>query len=228
MWEHQVKQFAGAYRTIVPDLRGFGDSPPAGDAVRMEDFADDLKGLLDGLGVNEPVVLCGLSMGGYIAWQFIRKYPDRVRTLVVCDSKAAADTPEAAQNRHKLADQVLLEGTEPVEKAFLPKLLAPTTYDQKPQLVDTVREMIRRASPHGVAAALRGMAARPDVTGDLKNIRKPVLLIGGSQDGISPPKEMSGIASAIAGARFVEVPDAGHLAPMENATAVNQALASVI
>ena len=127
MWSGQLDEFSGAYRVIAPDLRGFGTSglsstTAAGQASSMEEFADDLDTLLGALGVNEPVVFCGLSMGGYIAWQFWRKYQSRVKALVLCDTQSGADAPEAAAVRHKMADHVIQHGTSLVADAMLPKL----------------------------------------------------------------------------------------------------------
>jgi pimeloyl-ACP methyl ester carboxylesterase len=188
--------------------------------VTMDDFAADLAAWLDGLGIGEPVVFCGLSMGGYIAFQFWRHFATRLRGLVLCDTKATADTPEGAAGRRAMAERVLGEGAAPLVETMLPKLLAEDTVRERPELVEQLRSMIASGNPQGIAAAARGMAERPDMTAALAEIRCPTLVVVGQHDAISPPAEMRGLANAIPGARLAEIPAAGHMAPMENPAAV--------
>jgi 3-oxoadipate enol-lactonase len=228
MWQSQFDAFGWNHRVIAPDLRGFGESNLTAGAgtntLTMESFADDLHGLLHAVFVDGPVVLCGLSMGGYVAWQFFRKYRAQLKALILCDTRAAADTPEAAAGRLKLAEQVLTHGPQAVVDAMLPRLFSPKTAEQRPELVAHVRMMILRNSPAGIAAALRGLAERPDCTPMLANIDVPTLVVCGQDDQISPATEMQGIAKAIHGAQFVEIPNAGHMSPLENPDAVNAAI----
>jgi pimeloyl-ACP methyl ester carboxylesterase len=211
-------------RIIAPDLRGFGHSPASGEKVTMEQFADDLAAFLDGLGVREKVVLCGLSMGGYIAFQFYRKYASRLRGLVLCDTRAVADTPEVAAARYVMADRVLKEGPAPLVETMLSRLLSETTFRNEPDVVEQLRDMMMANNPRGIAAAARGMAERPDMTASLGQIACPTLVIVGENDASSTPAEMRGIAEAIPDAQFVEIAGAGHMAPMENAIEVNGAI----
>ena len=215
-------------RLIAPDLRGFGRSPARGETVTMERFADDLVGLLDALGIDEPVVFCGLSMGGYIALQFWLKYPQRIRGLVLCDTRAAADTPKAAAARGVMAERVLREGTAPLVEMMSPKLVAESTKQRNPQVLEGLRRVMTNTDPRVVAAVLRGMAERPDMTTALGEIKCPTLIIVGREDVFTPPAEMRGMAEAVPGAKYVEIPDAGHLAPLENPAAVSAALAEFI
>jgi 3-oxoadipate enol-lactonase len=252
MWAEQIDAISSQCRVIAPDLRGFGQSrkgdrsnlceAPSGPcrqigpvpfsaagetpALRftMGQFADDLAALLDALNIGERVVYCGLSMGGYIAFQFWRKYAERLRGLVLCDTRAAADSPEAAAGRHVMADRVLAEGPAPLVEAMLPRLFGETTQRERPELVEGLRRLMMANSPNGIAAAARGMAERPDMTASLGEIRCPTLVIVGQDDAISPPAEMRGIAHAIPGAKLVEIPAAGHLSPMENPAAVTAAI----
>jgi 3-oxoadipate enol-lactonase len=196
----------------------------ASTAVTMGQFADDLAAMLDVLGVNEPIVYCGLSMGGYIALQFWRKYADRLRGLVLCDTRAAADAPEVAAARQAAADRVLAEGVAPLVETMLPRLFSEATQRQRPELVEALRRVMLASPPEGVAAASRGMAVRPDMTAALGDIRCPTLVVVGQEDGISTAAEMRGIAEAIPAATFVEIPAAGHVSPLENPAAVNAAI----
>lgn len=232
MWQPQIEEFARDHRVIAPDLRGFGGSRRRADADdaadggvwRMEDFADDLAGLLDALDVREPITFCGLSMGGYIAWQFWRRHRERVGRLILCDTRAAADAPEAAATRRATAVRVVAEGVGFLADSMNERLFARETRERSPQLVEATRRVMLATAPASVAAALRGMAERPDSTDLLSQIDVPTLVVCGRHDAISTAAEMRGIAAAIPGAKCVEVPDAGHMAPLENPAVVNAAM----
>lgn len=223
-WENQFLHFAASYRVIAPDLRGLGGSriTDSDAVITMEQHADDLNALLDELHISEPVVLIGLSMGGYVAWQMVRKYAHRLQGLVLCDTRIAADTPEQAQARHQLAEETLKTGTSlKIEEVMLPRLLpasAPQTAEE------AIRQMARSSSVAGLAAALRGMAARIDAADLLPNIKVPTLGISGEFDVISPPSEMAAWVSRIPQARFVTLPGVGHMTPLEAPQAFNQLL----
>jgi pimeloyl-ACP methyl ester carboxylesterase len=223
MWRGQIDVLAKHCRVIAPDLRGFGASGVTEGTVTMEWFADDLARLLDGLAVSEPVVFCGLSMGGYIAWPFWRKHRDRLRAMVLCDTRAAADTPEAAAARLATADRVLAEGATFLAEIMIPKLFAASTLEKRPELIESVRRVIVANDPRGIAAASRGMAARPDMTDELGRIDCPVLVVVGQFDAISSVEEMRRIAEAIPDARLVVIPRAGHLSPLEQPEEFNGA-----
>jgi pimeloyl-ACP methyl ester carboxylesterase len=232
MWNAQIEALSDRCRIIAPDLRGFGQSS-LGEAdphvgVSMERYADDLVELLDALAIDEPIVLAGFSMGGYVAWQVVRKHARRLRALVQCDTKAVADTDEARAGRLKMAEQISEWGSARVAEMMGPKLLARQSFDSKPDVVAAVRKVVEKTSPDAIAAAQRGMAARPDMTELLSRILVPTLVLVGQEDVISPPAEMRSIAAAIPNAQFVEIPGAGHMTTMENPEAVNAALRSFL
>ncbi|RLT02319.1 MAG: alpha/beta fold hydrolase [Planctomycetota bacterium] len=224
MWREQVADLSRDFRCVVPDLRGFGQSTVTAGKVTMERFADDLGELLDALQITESVVLCGLSMGGYIAWQFARRHAARLRGLILCDTRAAPDSSDAAANRLRLADDVVSLGPEVVVKAMLPKLVAPGFKVREPLWIEEIRQVMLATNSHGIAAASRGMAERADARPWLATIECPALVLVGEQDVISPPAEMSEIASALPRSTFRVIPDAGHLAPLENPQPVNEAI----
>lgn len=234
MWNAQIDALSAHVRMIAPDLRGFGNSPlGAADPIHgisMERYADDLAELLDQLNpaIDQSVVLVGFSMGGYIAWQFVRKYPARLRALVQCDTRAVADSEEARAGRLKMAENVAEWGAARVAEMMGPKLFAPSTFHSQPEVVSTVRRVVERTLPAGIAAAQRGMAERPDMTSFLPQIKLPTLIVAGSGDAISPPAEMQSIAAAIPNAEFEIIPNAGHMTTMENPFAVNQAFLNFI
>lgn len=226
MWSGQLEYFAQNYRVLAPDLRGFGGSDLAGaEMLGMDNFADDLRCLLDVLHITEPITYCGLSMGGYIAWSFLRKYQRRLRALVLCDTLSTADTREGVEKRFKNADRVLREGTSFLADEMIPRLLSPVSLEQRPAVEAAVRRMILSASPESVAAALHGMAHRIDSTGLLSSIKTPTLVLCGADDAISTRAQMLQMASAIPDSEYVEIPRAGHMAPCERPDFVNAALA---
>lgn len=224
MWREQVAELSRDFRCVVPDLRGFGKSTVTDGTVTMEQFADDLAELLDALAITEPVMLCGLSMGGYIAWQFARRHAVRLKGLILCDTRAVPDSAEAAANRRKLADDVVRTGPELVANAMLPKLFSDRETTRRTELKDELRRVMLAIDPRGIAAASRGMAERADARPWLPTINLPTLLLVGEQDVISTPAEMSEIATAMPQASFRVIPDAGHLAPLENPGPTNEAI----
>jgi 3-oxoadipate enol-lactonase len=230
MWSGQIDALSDACRVIAPDLRGFGASDVTAGTVTMERLADDLAGLLDALEIVGPVTLCGLSMGGYVAWQFWQRHRSRLARLILCDTRAAADSPETAQVRRESADRVLIEGPGFLVDGMIEKLFAPKTglAPGRAEIIDATRRTILNSSPVGIAAALRGMAQRADVTGLLPEIDVPTLAVCGQHDAISSVEEMRGFATRIPAARFVEIPNAGHMAPLENPVAVNEAIRSFL
>jgi pimeloyl-ACP methyl ester carboxylesterase len=226
MWLGQIDSLADEFRIIAPDLRGFGRSEVTEGMVTMEQFADDVADVLDALRVDQPVTFCGLSMGGYIGWQFWRRYPDRLRALIQCDTRAAADPPEAARARRENAHRVLNEGTGFLVEGMLDKLFAPQSRIGRERVVAATRQVMLDSSPAGVAAALLGMAARSDSTGILGEIDLPTLVVCGRHDAISTVQEMQTIAAAMPHAQFVEIEDAGHMSPLENPRPFSEAVRS--
>ena len=224
-WEPQVRALRGRYRVIIPDLRGFGSTPVgSGPDSTMALMADDVRALLDRISVREPVVLGGLSMGGYVAFAFYRAFRERVRALILADTRAGADTPEARQARLSIAERVEASGdTQPAVDALYPNLMATASYD-RPELVAQIRAMNGRLTPAGVAAALRGMAARPSSVELLGQIDRPTLIVVGEHDVLTPPSEAEAMRQAIPGAELVIIPAVGHLSTLEAPDEVNRAI----
>ncbi len=224
MWGAQIERFASQAQVIAPDLRGFGSSGVTVGTVTMEQMADDLAAILDQLGVTEPVVLCGLSMGGYVAFQFARKYPQRLRALVLCNTRSAADTPEARRLRMEMVEKVLAVGPAPVADNMLQRAFSADSLTRIPGAVEFVRERIMLTSPEGIAAALRGLAERPDSSELLSRLSVPTLAIASSDDVITPASEMREMASAIANSEFIVLPGVGHLSALEAPVEFNSVL----
>lgn len=222
MWQEQFSQIGSMYRVIAPDLIGHGDSPAPDGDYTIDGMADDVVELLDTLGIDTPVVVGGLSMGGYVALSLVARYPERVRALMLMDTRAAADTPEAAAKREELAQAVMAAGhAGPAIEAMLPRLFAKSTLERRPDLVASLRKLMERNTARGVVGALRALASRPDRRGDLSAIRVPTLVMVGEEDAITTPEEAMGMADAIPGARLEVIPSAGHMAPYENPSVAN-------
>lgn len=224
MWRAQVQALSDRYRVITPDLRGFGETGAASaEAATMQEMAEDVAALMDQLEI-ERFTLGGLSMGGYVAFAVYRHFPLRVRNLILADTRPQADTDEARENRRRQAEQVLSEGMQPVVEAMLPKLVAPETLSERKSVVEELRAMMLTTDPRGAAAALRGMMERPDQTYLLPNILAPTLILVGSLDQLTPPKDAELMHREIRGSRLEVIEGAGHVSCLERPSEFNRAL----
>jgi pimeloyl-ACP methyl ester carboxylesterase len=187
--------------------------------------------VLDTLGLDRAVI-CGLSLGGYILFELLRRHPGRVRAAVFCNTKATADSADARRSRDEMATLAEKEGTAAVAERLLPQLLAAATFAAQPEVVAHVREMISRTPVPGLVGALRALRDRPDSTPTLETIGVPTLVIAGAEDQIAPPDTMRAMAQAIpgggGGAQFAVIPAAGHLAPLEQPLATSRVLADFL
>ena len=224
LWREQVEALGAQYRIVTPDLRGHGGTEVAGERATMEEMAADVAALLDELKIEGRVVLGGLSMGGYVTLAFYRHFRERVRALVLADTRPQADTEEARRGREETAQRALREGMQTVADAMLPKLLAPSTHAERPDLVARVSEMILSTKPEGAAAALRGMAVRRDQTDLLSEIDVPTLILVGREDAITPPQDSETMRAAVAGSRMHVIEGAGHVSNVERPAEFNHAL----
>jgi 3-oxoadipate enol-lactonase len=224
MWRHQATAFADR-RCIAPDLRGAGTAPApdAASEYSMRIYAEDVMALLDGEDVKRAV-FCGLSMGGYIMFELVRRFPDRIAALVLCNTKATADSAEAKLGRDALAATARQRGARTVANEMVPKLLAAETRASQSDVVREVTEMIARQPVSGIVGALRALRDRPDSTATLAEIRVPALVVAGDDDQIAPADGMKAMAGRIAGARFEMIRSAGHLTPLEQPHAFNAVL----
>ena len=220
MWAPQLAALASKYRVVAPDARGMGMSRPLPEALTMELYADDAAAVLDHLGIDK-VVVGGLSMGGYAALAFWKRHRSRVGGLILADTKAGADSDEARAGRESFAIAVLKNGLDWVANEMAPKL-------QRPQPIPSVdlelRRLIHDNLGMGVAAAQRGMARRADFTAELGKINVPTLVLVGEKDVLTPPAQAEALAQAIPNAKLVTIPDAGHIANLEDPAAFNVAL----
>jgi pimeloyl-ACP methyl ester carboxylesterase len=222
IWREQVAALSDRFRVITPDLRGFGQSKSA-DPFTMESLADDVHALLTGLGAL-PAVLGGLSMGGYVALAYAKKYPTGLRGLVLIDTKAEGDTPEGKQGREKMIELARSQGTKAVADQMMPKMLAPDADKSRPQVKRELDQIMNSQTPLTIEHALAAMRDRPDSVADLPSIATPTLVIVGEHDAITPPAGAERMSNAIPKSSYVVVRGAGHMAPMEQPQQVTDAL----
>lgn len=214
MWKGQMAGWGRMVRVIAPDLPGFGGSSRQ-EKPSIPEMAQEIAKRLDHLEVKEPVVVAGLSIGGYVALEFLRQFSKRVRGLGLFSTRAIPDTREGRENRIKTAQKIRAEGLEPFARAILPKLLGRTTLESKPQVVQEVTRLILANDPDGVADALLAMADRRDSTDLLASISCPTWVVAGAEDSFIPVSEAQGMQAKIPGARLEVIEKAGHLVNLE-------------
>ena len=227
MWAAQ-EPLSEHLRLILPDQRGFGGSHAAGGPTSIEQLADDAVAILDALHVDEPAIVCGCSMGGYVAQHVAICHPERVHSLVLVDTKLEADTPKARAARADLAGSVRRLGTEIVAEAMVPRLLAPVTeaneMPRRREIEALLRGLINEQPVSTIVAALSALAARPDMTEAMRNCCLPTLLVVGADDQITPPECLIRAEEIIPEARLLIVPHTGHMTPLEAPNVFNAAV----
>jgi len=228
MWEPQMQSLSSKAWMLAPDLRGHGDSEPVVGPYSIDMLVDDCVALLDTLGIVQPAVICGLSMGGYITLAMYRRYPERIRGLILAATRAGADSPEGKVNRDLAIAQAEKDGTAAIAASMLPKMLSPKTYESNPDKVKRVERFMTSISVPGIIGALEGMKNRPDSTPLLGEIAVPTLIIHGEDDQLIPFQEAQDMHSAIANSTMILMSSAGHLPNMEQPEWFNQAVMEFI
>lgn len=224
MWAPQLRSLPDGWRGVAPDLRGFGRSPRGATPARhVRDHASDVLALVDALG-GGPVVLAGLSMGGYIAFECWRMRPAAIAGLVLADTRAEADSDEARARRVAMQGLATRAGSGAVADAMLPGLLGATTHVADPHRAVEVRAWASETSAEAVVDALEALRTRPDSRPTLPTITCPTLVLVGQEDTLTPPELSRVIADGVVGASRVEIPRAGHLANVEQPEAFSAAL----
>jgi pimeloyl-ACP methyl ester carboxylesterase len=226
LWAGQVRGLVTHARCIAPDLRGFGGSSVAAPYT-IDRYADDAAALMDSLGI-ERAVIGGLSMGGYVAFAMLRRHRDRIRALVLADTRATADTDEVRSNRMRLIALIEEHGVEALAARQLRPTLGRSTFEQQPELVEAVRRMMASAPAEGAIGALRAMAERPDSSALLSAIGVPTLVVGGAEDTFTLPSELEALAAAIPGSRLELLERCGHVCPIERPAAFNHVVAEFL
>jgi pimeloyl-ACP methyl ester carboxylesterase len=215
MWKPQIGLLQAQFRLIVPDLPGFGDSSGLADPPSVAGMADAVAEFLDAIGVRDPVALGGLSMGGYVALAFARKYPTRLRALILADSRAEPDDETGKANREKMIAFATEHTAADVIDQMMPKMISSESQARRADFVNAIRLVAAKQSVDGIIAAVKALRDRPDAGPGLANIIVPTLVIVGSEDTLTPPAMSHSLADRITGARLVTIPGAGHISNME-------------
>jgi 3-oxoadipate enol-lactonase len=213
-WIPVARSLTGRYRVIMPDLRGHGDSDVGEGPATMEKHAADLTRVMDGAGIGRAPMI-GVSIGGYVLFEFWRQSRGRVAALGLCNTKAPADSGEARSARLQAANDVMERGNEGFFETMIPRLLGKTTRETRPDLVDGALSMMRKMSPADVAQVQRGMAERPDSVSTLKTINVPTLIVTGDEDILTGKNEAELMHQHIPGSQLRVIPKAGHFSPWE-------------
>lgn len=224
MWRYQLESFSRHNRVICPDLPGFGQSKTGNSPLSMRSIAENLAQLLDAIAVDEPIVFCGLSMGGYVGWQFWKHHRSKLARLVACNTRAANDSPEVARGRRIAAQSVQKTGNRPVADAMIEKLFYRFDDPAKQHMVDSVDRVIMSTDSDSIARGQIGMAQRPDATRWLESMDLPVLFVVGEHDVITTPEEMKQNATLVPRSRYLAIKNAGHLSPLEQPDEFNRGL----
>jgi len=229
MWYPQIKVFASrGRRVLAPDLRGYGETAAGGRKTTLDVFAEDLSDLLRALSVQEPVVLCGLSMGGQIAMEFCKRHPERVGGLALVATSPQKETPVGKRSRVSTAIRLRTEGMRRYANEMLPKMLAQTTITSRPELSLYVLQMMRAAPADGCAAALLGRAERPGYEDVLSTFTHPSLVVAGDGDSFTSKGHASLMHKLLNGSEFVWMKGVGHMPNLEAAEDFNAALSRLL
>jgi pimeloyl-ACP methyl ester carboxylesterase len=228
MWEPQREALCIHAHVLTPDLPGFGDSTPLPDPPTVEGMADRVVAWLDALAIAEPIVLGGLSMGGYVAMAFARRYPDRLRGLILADTKSEPDDDAGKAGREQMIAFAREHPPYAVIEKMLPRLLGPTTLTDRHAVLDRVRSIASRQSSAGIIAALQALRDRPDAGPGLESLPTPTLILVGEEDVLTPPELAARLASRMSEVRLINLPRAGHLANLEMPHAFNDAVTTFL
>ena len=213
-WLPVAEALASRYRVILPDLRGHGESGAGEGPASMAKHAADIARVMNDARVGRAPLI-GVSIGGYVLFEFWRKYRDRVAALGLCNTKAPADNAEARAGRLQAANDVLERGTEPFLQSMVPRLFGKTTLETRSDLIDGALRMMRQMSPEDIAQVQRGMAERPDSFDTLKTINVPTLLVTGDDDIMTGINEAELMRQHISQSQLRVIPKAGHYSPWE-------------
>ena len=227
MWDNQVESLKENYYCVTYDIRGLGKSYIGDGQYTMEAFVLDLYSVIDGLHIDNPII-CGLSMGGYIALRAVEKESAKFSGLILCDTRSEADNNEGKIIRSAAIDKINVEGVESFVNDFVPKCFHKKTPEKMTEMYSRILGITRHQNSVGVKGSLFAMLSRRDTTQSLSKIKIPTLVLVGRKDALTPPEVMQDLAKKIKKSKFFIVPKAGHMSPLENPEFVNEKISNFL
>ena len=215
MWREQLESLEDNITGIAIDIRGHGNTTKGHGYFSIDVFAKDLGVFIRKLEIDKAV-LCGISMGGYIALRAYQLFPEKISGLILCDTHSKADDDAGKQKRFDAIQAVLNHGRRPYAIGFVSNVFAKNSIERKPEAVELIKSSIRRNSIDSICATLLALASRTDTSSVLKDIKVPTLIIRGKDDKITPEELMQEMADQIKGSTFIQIADSGHLPNMEH------------
>jgi 3-oxoadipate enol-lactonase len=227
MWCNHMEALSENYYCIAYDVRGLGESYVGDGQYTMEFFVDDLYSIMHEMSLKNPIV-CGMSMGGYIALRAVERDQSRFKALILMDTKSQADNDEGKIKRAAAINEINTNGLNNFLEGFITNCFSSATIKNNPEKFECVLERAKKQDPLGVKGCLLAMISRTDTTAYLEKIEIPTLLMVGEKDTLTPPQVMKDMAAQIDESEFAPIPHAGHMAPVENPGVVNNIIASFL
>ncbi len=227
MWKPQLEFLKDTHRVIAYDIRGYGKSSAQDATYSINLFADDLIKLMDALKISKAVI-CGLSMGGYIALNAIKRFPGRFSGLILADTQCEADTAEAKENRYKTITQVESEGLEGFSEGFIKKVFHKNTFETKKELVKKISTVVLANKLAAITGGLKALAERYETCSSLANIHVPTLILCGKDDELTPVEKSEALHNGIKDSTLKIIDEAGHLSNMEQPEEFNENLTNFL
>ncbi|HVF10023.1 MAG TPA: alpha/beta fold hydrolase [Abditibacteriaceae bacterium] len=224
MWEEQMDALSREFRVLAPALRGFGGTTGFAAQPSIRQMAEDLIEFLEALKIDEPLVLGGLSMGGYVALAFARAYPRRLRALVLADTRAEPDTEEGKEKRNQMIEFVRRHTPAEVIEKVLPGQTCDATRESRPHIVGKITDIATAQTNEALINALQALRDRPDARPWLGSIAVPALVIVGAEDALTPPTMAQTLVDGMPNAQLAVIESAGHLSNLEQPEAFNEAV----
>lgn len=214
MWKGQLDSLKSSYRVIACDIRGFGKSTDEKTHLSIDLFAEDLVLFMDKLKI-EKAIICGLSMGGFISLNAIKRFPERFEALILCDTQCIADTAEVKKNRLTTIDQINRDGADVFNEKFIKSVFHPNSLKNKTELVENLRSIVFANSKRIITAGLTALAERSETCSILDTIHVPTLIICGREDEVTPLVQSEFMHEHIKGSELKIIDDAGHVSNLE-------------
>lgn len=223
MWQLQLDFLKSSYRLISCDIRGFGKSTDEDSPLSIDLFADDLIQFMDNLNIDKAVV-CGLSMGGFIALNAMQRFPDRFEALILCDTQCISDTKEVKEKRYKIIDEIAIDGVTKFNEGFIKSVFCKDSFNNKKELVKNLHHVVFSNSQHIITQGLVALAERSETCSTLNEITIPTLIICGREDEVTPLAQSELMNETIKGSTLHVIDNAGHVSNLEQPHEFNKHL----